>query len=545
MLKQWLDAGLHNHPVWLSDVRERCAAMPDAAHTVIQLTVPDGRQRDYPLPVPRWSTGGERSFVLEYVCACVFNILSVLGGRQLAFYFDQTDGALSDLLKEVPFVFSVNAAKRNGYGKVINIADRICRILGVKPFQFSFLDTAGYLPAPPAGRPVPALAGRLLQAAARCETGLYCGVDIGGTDIKLILARDGKLAGIKEYDWNPALSPTAEGVTRPICALIQETIDGSAPGMLLDGLGISFPDVVVRGRIVGGETPKTQGMRLHAPDYEAEFEKITALADCLAPLCIPGAPIRITNDGHMAAFTAAMELTHCGRGGDLERGVIAHSLGTDLGTGWLDADGSIPEAPMELYDLLLDLGSRPSRALPAEDLRSVRNENSGLPDVRRCLGQAAAYRLAHQIDPALLDGFTAWDGGTLQIQRSPDLRKPCLDHLMGQAKRGSLATQGIFRTIGENLGQVCRELEWLLQPQTDIRFLFGRFVKDPGCAALLQEGCAATAPGVRLEAMDGALACTPLMRALSRQPGRSVAQFAQAIGAAYFSMMEGLSDETK
>ena len=545
MLNQWLEAGARNEPVWLSDVRERCTAMPGTAHTIIQLTVPDGGQRDYPLSIPRWSSGEERSFVLEYVCACVFNLLSVLGGRRLTFYFDQRDSALSGLLKEVPDVFSEHAAERDGCGKVINIADRICRTFGAEPFQFAFLDKAGYLPAPPVERPALTLTNRLRQAAVHCEAGLYCGVDIGGTDIKLVLARDGQLAGIKEYDWNPASSPTAEGIIDPIFALIQEAVNENASGALLDGLGISFPDVVIRNRVVGGETPKTQGMRLHAPDYEAEFAKITALADRLAPLCTPGAPVRVTNDGHMAAFTAAMELAHCGRGGELEYGVIAHSLGTDLGTGRLDADGSIPEAPMELYDLLLDLGSRPGRTLPAEDLRGVRNENSGLPDIRRCLGQAAAYRLAHQADPALLDGFTAWEDGILQIQRSPDLRKPCLAHLMEQAGRGNPAAQGVFRTIGENLGQVCRELEWLLRPQTDVRFLFGRFVKEPECFALLQEGCAAAAPGVRLEAMDGALACTPLMRALSERPDISVAQFAQAVGAVYFCMMEGLCDETK
>ena len=545
MLKQWLDAGGRGEPVWLSDVREGCAAMPGAAHTVIQLTLPDGGQRDYPLSIPRWGSGEERSFVLEYVCACVFNLLSVPGGRRLTFWFDQTDRALSALLREIPSIFQLDAKKRDGLGKVVSIADRICRAFGAEPFRFAFSDVVGYVPAPPAKPPTPTLTGRLLRAAARCETGLYCGVDIGGTDIKLVLARDGQLIGIREYDWNPALSPTAEGVIEPVYVLIRDAVYKSASGAPLDGLGISFPDVVIRHRVVGGETPKTRGMRLHAPDYEAEFAKITALADHLRPLCAPGAPIRITNDGHIAAFTAAMELAHCGRSAELEHGVIAHSLGTDLGTGWLNADGSIPEAPMELYDLLLDLGSRPGRALPADDLRSVRNENSGLPDMRRCLGQEAAYRLAWQADPALLDGFAVRDGETLQIQSSPDLRKPCLAHLMEQTRRGNLAAREIFRNIGENLGQVCRELDWLLRPETDVRFLFGRFVKEPDCFSLLQKGCAAVAPGIRLEAMDETLACTPLMKALARHPNTSTAQFAQAVGSVYFSMMEECSDETK
>ena len=80
-------------------------------------------------------------------------------------------------------------------------------------------------------------------------------------------------------------------------------------------------------------------------------------------------------------------------------GVIAHSLGTDLGTGWLLPDGTIPPIPLEMYDLLLDLGSFPAAALPTEDLRSTRNENSGMAGLRRYLGQAAAYRLAWELEP--------------------------------------------------------------------------------------------------------------------------------------------------
>ena len=54
--------------------------------------------------------------------------------------------------------------------------------------------------------------------------------------------------------------------------------------------------------------------------------------------------MRITNDGNMAAFSAAMELA-CGGETGLEGGVLAHTLGTDLGSGWLLPDGSVPELP--------------------------------------------------------------------------------------------------------------------------------------------------------------------------------------------------------
>ena len=84
-----------------------------------------------------------------------------------------------------------------------------------------------------------------------------------------------------------------------------------------------------------------------------------------------------------AGLMAAMELAAGEGAPSLRDGLIAHSLGTDLGTGWLLPDGSVPPLPLEFYDLILDLGSRPARALPPEDLRAVRNPNSGLPGARR------------------------------------------------------------------------------------------------------------------------------------------------------------------
>ena len=128
---------------------------------------------------------------------------------------------------------------------------------------------------------------------------------------------------------------------------------------VLDGVGLSFPDIVIGDRILGGETPKTDGMRRNtALDYETEFQKLSGLKDALLRLCRPGGTVRITNDGNMAAFTAAAELAHSADTA-LSDGVIAHSLGTDLGTGWLTAEGTIPALPLELAARRLhDTGGR-------------------------------------------------------------------------------------------------------------------------------------------------------------------------------------------
>ena len=235
-----------------------------------------------------------------------------------------------------------------------------------------------------------------------------------------------------------------------------------------------------------------------------------------------------------ALLSAAAELAWSGKP-DFSGGVIAHALGTDFGMGFLAPDGTIPEMPMELYDFLLDMGSFPQRELPAADLRSTRNENSGLPGARRYLGQAAAFRLAWDGDPALLDGFTQERAGLLTVPA--EKRKPCLAHLMTQAAQGNAAAQEVFRRVGRHIGQINREMAPLLLPRTNVRYLFGRFVKEPACFRLLQEGCREIVPELVLEAADEELSVTPLMKALAAK-GVTVAQFGQAIGAMYYAAME-------
>ena len=412
MLSQWLQQATSGQRVWLSDVRRDCEALPDHVAVTMQLTLTDGTRRDFSLPIPRWEGAEQRQFAAQYVTACVFNTLSALSGRELAFYLDLRETEAVALLGELNDIFQVSKPVRSGYGKVINIADRLCRAFGGGTFSFAVRDRSTYVPAAPEPPHGGDLLPRLRRSVERCGSGVCCGIDIGGTDIKAAVAVDGRLVCVKEYDWNPAASPVAEGITGPIVLLVrlmaccaagmtpalQAALDKDASdgemaravaqsaSVPLDVLGVSFPDVVIRDRIVGGESPKTKGMRENpAIDYEMAFARLGGLVELLRPLCRDGAAIHMTNDGHIAAFTAAAELAFSGGEPDFSGGVIAHALGTDFGVGYLDSDGSIPEMPVELYDFLLDLGGFPQRALPPEDLRSTRNENSGLPGARRYL----------------------------------------------------------------------------------------------------------------------------------------------------------------
>lgn len=575
MLSAYIEQAKAGAPLWLPQLREELLASSACGRIVLRLTACDGQATDFRHPLPAWQGKEERAFVADYLCACLHNAISALGGRELRFFADTGDVGLMHLLDEVQASFAPGGA----YAKCVQVATRICKAAGCPPFTFAVQNIWEYCPMERAeGKPGKALVPRLAAAAAQAQTGAYCGIDVGGTDIKLAASLNGRLICIKEFDWNPAAGTAAEDITKPILLLVRlmraclavqglaethplreslsraleagasleqiaaavaraEEVLGPAVD-ILDGVGLSFPDVVINDRILGGETPKTKGIRENpAVNYEAELSKIGALQESLQALCRQDGRVRITNDGHMAAFVAAMEMA-AGEGSELAGGIIAHTLGTDLGTGWLNEDGGIPEMPLELYDLLLDLGSLPARSLPAMDLRSVRNENSGLPGARRYMGQAAAFRLAAELKPALLDGYDRQEGDLLLIPTEPeDMRKPCLERLMALAEAGDAAAMEVFRRIGMHLGWLSREMDFLLKPKTDTRFLFGRFVKRQSIFNLLCEGCAETAPRIRLLAANEDLARTPLMKQLAKRQDATVAQFGQAVGGIYFSIL--------
>ena len=579
MIRDLLLQAQRGQALWISDVRKQMTA-EEHDDVIIQLRTGDGCIREFVWPVLRWKEDEERSFVLEYLAAAVFNTLSCFGGEQLCLFYPADSVDYPSLFSDLRDLFQIKNTRRNGYGKVIQIADRLCRAEGNALFHLLWADMELYQPAKAIDMPGNVgLKERLRTLTQTVESGLYCGIDVGGTDIKATVAWQGKLLATKEYDWDPSSYQTAEEITEPIIllarilrlamrfcnrdefqraldknaslAFMRETAEqlemenrGSLP--LYDGIGLSFPDVVIEDRILGGETPKTRGMRDNTVlPYETEFAKIGRLGKQLETLCKPDTRVRIANDGNVAAFTSAVEMAS--QGINIENGVFAHSLGTDLGTGWLPTTGTFPPFPLEMYDFLIDMGSYPQRSFGPEDVRSVRNENSGLPDARKYLGQSAAFRLAYEEKPELLTGFLEKNGNQLRIQTSPvDRRKECLEHLMKKAEEGDVKACAVFYEIGYNLGQISREITFLLHPDTNQRYLYGRFVKHPICFQLIRQGCRDSMPELELLPADDTLACSPLMLQLAARADVSVAQFGQAVGALYLgALQEDREHETK
>ena len=617
MLQRMIAEAEAGKPVYITRVHEYFASLPpersDRLALVIELLDSEGK-KSWELRIPKLEACSlqERKFVQEYVYAETYNILSGIGARAMSVYVDRASRAAFDLARSLNEAFCVDRPRkeRRGYGRAINVLDRMIAAIrpGEPPFRFAVEELSRL----PAVVPPPRVKGDSLSAFRNCALGLegkaFCGIDVGGTDIKAVLVDDGRVVDYKEYDWFPASFVRSSQLVEPILliarllraglwlhrcsptdarrkelrdrialAMDKKASDGNMAEALayveaaeldepegrceplrFDGIGLCFPDVVVKNKIVGGEVYKTRGIRGNpAIDYESDFAELTDLDLRLAAWVKPGGKVRIVNDGPMASFTAAVEISASAEAaasveaGEVANGVFAHTLGTELGTGWVTEAGTIPDIPLEVYNFIIDLGSWPERSYEPDDLRSVNNFNTGLPGtLQKFCSQSGAFRLAMKYFPTerpdlfreLQDkGYVAQrvvgaSSGWYVPTEPVDQRKGFLEHMMKLPDREKDETnRKIWREIGESLAVTLLETKRILDPASDERFLFGRMVKNKSCYELMVEGGRSIKADISLVVAGTGMANTPLMKQLERHPEFTVAQFAQAIGAVYFA----------
>ena len=600
-VRDLVDTANSGRPVYISTVRDRLERLDPAASFRLTATVRgfDAGDRVYAFTLPRFASlaADERSMVIEYVLAGLYNIISAVGGRGLRLEAEGDDGEGIELAAtfEHEFGIGLDRLRRTGYGRAVNVSERMDEAISPEAtpswgtFQLSTRQHALGSAASPTWRAATGggIAALCDLSRSDLDGAAICGIDIGGTDIKLCLAVDGHVASFLEFDWFPAAFTAIDQIIDPILLLVRllrldgararglrgaeavaEVIEpalcrGVSVGEIeaavrageallsepfaLDAIGVCFPDVVVRDKIVGGEVYKTRGMRDHlGPAYEEEFRRLSGLDQMLRAFVKPGGVVGIVNDGPMAAFTAAVELGALDPA-SIKDGVFAHTLGTELGSGWVTEDGEIPDIPLEVYNCIIDLGSYPERAFAPDDVRSVNNFNTRLAGtLQKYTSQSGVFRLAAKYlpeeDPALFAellgrGLLEASPSGLFVPTEPnDMRKPLLEFLMAVAEAGGHpAVDRIFREIGEFTAVAWLESTWLLNPAVRERILFGRLVKRRACFDLMVEGARPIAPALVLEVADDEMANTALMRQLRDSDGYTVAQFAQAIGAVHYA----------
>ena len=601
MIAQFLESAETGEPVYISTVYAAFQNL-EKSWTLHFLLLPlEGEEPKYfPIKIPEFGASvATDQFIKEYVWAELYNILSSLGGRRMDMYIDDTCSELLSFVEDLKDVFNISLERkdRQGYGRAINVIDRMLETLA--PEEKGFLFTISSLANFPERNTVPVNVKQDISiyttVTENLENKIICGVDVGGTDIKIVLVKDGHVHCYKEYDWFPASFTESQQLVDPICLIVrlmravvsleslpqseekerlqivkEEALHISADEELMssfcsrvetlcsgnlteiDSLGMCFPDVVVKNKIVGGEVYKTRGIRNNpAIDYESDFKVLTDLNDRIAELLKKDGSVRIINDGPMASFTAAVEIAASDTPQMIEKGVFAHTLGTELGTGWVDEKGLIPDIPLEVYNFIIDLGSYPERQYDPDDLRSVNNFNTGIPGtLQKYTSQSGIFRLAMKYFPkerpdlfaelkergfvveSIADGKPVF-----QVPTEPeDMRKPFLEHMMSLPERENDEVNArIWKELGEFLAITWLETKKILNPDADARVIFGRLVKRKRCFDLMVEGARSIKKDIVFEIADSGLANTKLMKELEADPHFTVAQFAQAIGAVYFA----------
>lgn len=561
----FIEAAKNDQPVYITDVRRKYLQLnPEESFAApLILTKVDGSEKVFELRFPKFSSYPPegRQFVKEFFLAEAYNILSSLGGNGIRMVnpdnADET-GFLADAFRE-GFCTDISRHERKAYGRSLNVIERMLHAINKdhpeKPGKFSFA-VIGEMPAAIEASPMSGDgAVEIFRGAAQDLAGkAILGVDIGGTDVKLALAVDGKLVSFKEYDWFPASFTNIHQLIDPVVELVQAMAKEAAgrtgeADFKFDAIGMCFPDVVVNNKIVGGEVFKTRGIRdALGSDYDNEFAILTDLDVILKKYVKENGIVGIVNDGPMAAFTAGVE-TAVRSPEAVKDGVFAYTLGTELGTGYVTGDGKIPDIPLEVYNFIIDLGSWAERAYEPDDLRSINNFNTRLPGtLQKFACQSGVFRLALKYlknkRPELMEemkekGFVAPKDHAgvpgLYVPTTPkDMRKPFLEYVMGLVDSdGDPELLRIFEEIGVALAVTGEEIDWILEPTTAKRMLFGRLVKRASCFRLMFEGARGRYPGIDFAVADDGIAETPLMKALSESEF-TVAQFAQAVGAVHY-----------
>ena len=156
---------------------------------VLELVI--GGERHWEIRVPAAKNAAEAAFVKEYCYASFYNLISTFGGKRMRLYVSPMDSFSAELCGTLDDVFQVHRPKRErrGYGKCLNVTDRINAAMGEEPFSFQIvLGPYAGLNQP---QPTADALATFRSTVVKARTATLCGIDVGGTDIKVVGIRDG------------------------------------------------------------------------------------------------------------------------------------------------------------------------------------------------------------------------------------------------------------------------------------------------------------------------------------------------------------------
>lgn len=573
----------HDQSVYLSEIREYIDSL-DITNRVRIVAKFDNNSKEqaiYMIDIPvDWYI--YENIFREYVLSVVYNILCCIGTIRCHLFYENKNSKILELLKWIKNQFEIEKDRfeRVSYGRCINVIERIHYFRTKEHKKFSFVIKP--LPKQKILSIIPENTIPIFTSCRHSHTGVIphqkgkiCGLDIGGTSIKCVLSVDGEIVAAKKINWTPFLfrSPNQmiqfiECIVRlfrlwfwviisdsifilnfktlqtQLSLLMEEENDISIIEAqiskierqknlslpIFDAIGIGFPDVVVDNKIVGGECYKTRGMREALGSYyDTEYLKLSNLDVVLSRYA---RHVFVVNDAIIACYQYVINQKR--NMNYLSTATLLHTIGTELGTGWLNEYGDIPAVPMECYNMVIDIGKYPSREYEIDDLRSTRNFNTGISGtVQRYIGQSLFFKVAleyimkndlqqYQI---LLDGhFITEEENRLTcivngIDKREKLFEIAVEYLITGDRRKEL------EQIGVNVIQLWKELNWVLSKQIKEVILTGGCIAQPEVYQSLYNGA---------KGIDNDFCCHQLKETTDYE-GKNLGNYQAAMGAVHYA----------
>ena len=249
----------------------------------------------------------------------------------------------------------------------------------------------------------------------RPKAGKHIGVDLGGSDAKVVALVDGELLHHEKHDWQPKSFRDGKQAVSVVCDLVKNALAKSGTDAP-DGIGISSAGIVVDDRIVVsgifGGMPAEEFREWVMPMGKRVSDTFGGVSTCVA------------HDGDMTPLWAYVDM-------GLHR-VLGLSLGTGLGAGFVGDEGRLPGLLCEVGKTIVDMSP--------DAPEHIYNKTRG-PALHYC-SQNAVFRLAEEVGIALDE---------------LDLLAEKLRHVQGLANGGDERAKTIFQTVGEYLATAVAE----------------------------------------------------------------------------------------
>jgi len=503
----------------------------------------------------------------------VYNGLVSVGARRMNLYFEDTDDANNYAIGNIARnVLETIRQNPESYGRILGTLKRINNGHDVE-MNVKYLSEY----------PMRTRMSRLIYRARKLwrdfwgarslrrefpgikdTLGTYLGIDVGGSDIKVAIVKDGRTLLVKKFQW----ITEEKGTTKPAdltkgaefeevvqnildTALIKHELDNipltserlvrlkqrvdeifgqpkvkaeasevlpvlaEARSLGIDGrgridaIGLSWPDIVIGNRIVGGDTSKTKSL-----DPASEFERvITPLPTTLKG--VYDVPVYAINDGNIGSFYIAVEKVQ----GD----ILTFASGTSFGPGYVDASGNTTPIPMHMSNVVTSMDSRPETGNKVTGIMGV-SQFFMAQNLPVYLAENGAENIKVNLD-AYYQRVTAGDPETtLKAPVGPRDKLELLQHMLENSTNTAERRNAemLFREVGKSYGMSTGEI---------FRFFKGTGITEIPVFGQIFEGRSGeiivkTANDVLAKAYPG----------LTLVMGEDMATFGQAEGAAYFAI---------